>query len=41
MVVNGNFGQIQYIYNQTIFVKSEKSVLTIFSVYDNKTIIQL
>ena len=27
-----------YIYNQTIFVKSEKSVLPIFPVYDKKTV---
>ena len=38
MVVNGNTGQIQYIYNQTIFVKSENAILSIFPVYDNKTV---
>ena len=40
MVVNRNTGRIQYIYiyKQTIFVKSEKSVLPIFPVYDTNTV---
>ena len=38
MVVNGKTGRIQYIYNQTIFVKAEKSMLPIFPVYDSDTV---